>query len=472
MTGKQLISKIASPGAGEVFAELYGADEVETARQRYTKLVEGMKDRGFSETGRDAPTIFDERELRVFSAPGRTELGGNHTDHNCGKVLAASVQLDKAAIVWERPDKTIFFRSDGHRDVSVCLADSAAMQARQEEQGKTEALIRGIAAELHRRGTSAGGFSANAHSTVMPGSGLSSSAAVEVLLGKIFDCLYGDGTRSAPELARIGQIAENDFFGKPCGLMDQIACASGGAVAINFAQAPDAPAPSPDTQLPGDGPQIQCINFNPAAVGYVLCVVNTAGSHANLTPEYTAIPAEMKAVAAFFGKGVLAELNREAVLSAAADVRKAAGDRALLRAIHFFDENDRVDGMALALKDMDKAACTDAKHSTFRRFMELVNESGDSSWQLLQNIYPPAAESHTADKQGISVALALSKEFFRRHKIEGACRVHGGGFAGTIQAYIPLDALTAYRQYIEAVFGANSLTALRIRPLGAVELEL
>ena len=438
-----------------MLAALYGEAELGAARRRYRALIEEMGCGAFpaDESGAAGG------DLRVFSAPGRTELGGNHTDHNRGKVLAASIQLDCAAIVRARKDRTVFFRSAAYPDVTVRLADSSGapdLQPRPEEQGTTESLVRGIAAEMVRRGGGAngvGGFSANAASTVLPGSGLSSSAAVEVLFGRIFDCLYGDGKRSALEIAQIGQIAENEFFGKPCGLMDQAACASGGVVAINFAGAAR--------------PEVRRINFDLAAAGYALCVVNTRGSHADLTPDYAAIPGEMKAAAAFFGKTVLAELDRETVLAGAADLRKAAGDRALLRALHFFDENERVDAMAAALSNMDSAAGTEAKQRALNRYLELVNESGDSSWELLQNVYSP----RSPQAQGISVALALSRDFFRGQKLRGACRVHGGGFAGTIQVYLPLDALDACRARVEGVFGPGSLTPLRIRPQGSIELK-
>jgi galactokinase len=462
MTAKELLEKIDSEQGAEIFARLYGADAIDGARRRYRSLIEGML--------KTEPGGTD-GNLRVFSAPGRTELGGNHTDHNRGKVLAASIQLDSAAIVQARNDQAVFFRSTGYPDVKVMLADSSGapdLDPKPEEQGMTESLVRGIAAELRRQGCKTGGFSANADSTVLPGSGLSSSAAVEVLFGRIFDCLYGEGRRSALEIAQIGQIAENTFFGKPCGLMDQTACASGGAVAINFADAAR--------------PEVRQINFDLAAAGYALCVVNTRGSHADLTPDYAAIPGEMKAAAAFFGKSVLGELDRQTVLAGAAELRKALGDRALLRAIHFFDENQRVDAMAAALADIDHAggsavgdsavgdsAVGDsaAKQRALGRYLELVNESGDSSWELLQNVYSP----RSPNAQGISVALALSRDFFRRQQIQGACRVHGGGFAGTIQVYLPLDALDAYRAGIEAIFGSGSVTVLRIRPVGAVELK-
>ena len=393
--------------------------------------------------------------MKKFSAPGRTELAGNHTDHNRGKVLAAAIQLENAASVEERDDNIVFFRSAGFPDVQIKLTDSNGkpdLEPKPEETGKTEALIRGIAAELHRRGCKAGGFSADAVSTVLPGSGLSSSAALEVLIGRIFDSLYSEGKRTALEIAQIGQIAENVYFGKPCGLMDQIACASGGAVAIDFADAAN--------------PIVKQINFDLSVFNYVLCVVNTGGSHADLTADYASIPAEMKAVAAFFGKAVLAELDKETVLSRAAEVRKAHGDRALLRTIHFFDENARVDFMTSALLEIDSAATSEEKQNAFNRYLNLVNESGDSSWKLLQNVYSP----NSPVNQGITTALALTQNFFRKQKLQGASRVHGGGFAGTIQVYIPNDALNEYRACMETVFGAGSVTPLQIRSKGAVEL--
>jgi len=452
MIESELLKKISSQRTAEIFAELYGENEVEAARQRYTTLItEMLKDESdFSGDGlRSAP-----ENLRVFSASGRTELAGNHTDHNRGKVLAASIQLDNAAVVRKRNDNTVFYRSAGFPDVKVNLTDSSGafdLLPKPEEKGTTEALVRGIAAALKERGSAMGGFSANAASTVLPGSGLSSSAALEVLLCRVFDSLYGEGKRDSLEIAQIGQIAENVYFGKPCGLMDQIACAAGGAVAIDFF----------DTAHP----KVKQISFDPAASGYALCVVNTGGSHADLTADYASIPAEMKAVAAFFGKSVLRELDKETVIDRAAEVRKTLGDRALLRAIHFFDENTRVDAMTAALTEMENAVTTAAKQQALCSYLDMVNESGDSSWELLQNIYSPDCP----ETQGIGIALALTKDFLRKQKLRGACRVHGGGFAGTIQAYIPLDAMSFYRTKIETVFGANSVTVLKIRHRGAVE---
>jgi len=453
MTDNELEKKINSDPAAEIFTGLYGKNEVDAARRRYTTLMAEMlkNEPDFAETEQGGSP----ENLRIFSAPGRTELAGNHTDHNRGKVLAASIHLDSAAIARKRNDNTVFFRSTGFPDVKVKLTEPSGapcLQPKPEEEGTTEALVRGIAAGLSRRGCTVGGFSANADSTVLPGSGLSSSAAVETLLCRIFDSLYGEGKRDSVEIAQIGQIAENAYFGKPCGLMDQIACATGGAVAIDFADAAY--------------PEVRRINFDLCAAGYVLCVVNTGGSHADLTSDYASIPAEMKAVAAFFGKSVLRETDKETVISRAAEVRKSLGDRALLRAIHFFEENVRVDAMTAALIEMENAAASAAKQQALNSYLELVNESGDSSWELLQNVYSP----HRPETQGIGAALALTRNFFRRRKLRGACRVHGGGFAGTIQTYIPLDAIDAYRTDIEAAFSAGSLTILRTRPLGSVEL--
>jgi len=432
MTGRELLDRINTPKAAELFSSLYGAEGVDAARLRYGNLIEGLI-HGFS--GGEFPETAG--DLRVFSVPGRTELGGNHTDHNRGKVLAASIQLDAVAVTAPRPDMQVFFRSKGHPDVKVDISD---LSVRQEEKGTTEALVRGIAAELAARKLPLRGFTVNAENMVLCGSGLSSSAVVEILIAKIFDSLYGDGKTSALELAKIGQKAENVYFGKPCGLMDQTACATGGAVAIDFEDP--------------DNPKVKEIGFDPASAGLALCIVDTKGSHADLTADYAAIPTEMKAAASFFGKHVLRELDERTFLSRLPELRSAVGDRAVLRAMHFFGENRRVDAMLTALEE--KAIDT---------FLALVRESGDSSWELLQNIY-----SHKKlIEQGVSLALALTKNFLAVG--EGACRVHGGGFAGTIQAYIPMERLIDYRNVMEGVFGIGALTVLRIRPLGAIELD-
>ncbi|AEF84945.1 galactokinase [Treponema primitia ZAS-2] len=447
MTGRELLEAIQAAKARGIFEGLYGPGTAETAQCRYASLIKGILD--------DAPQGFPEADfpetkdgLRVFTAAGRTELGGNHTDHNRGKVFAASIQMDAVAIVAPRSDKRVLFRSGGFPDVQVDLTD---LSPRPEEKGTTEALVRGIAAELTRRGTAVGGFTANAASTVLPGSGLSSSAAVEVLFGRIFDNLYGGGKRASLEIAQIGQIAENSYFGKPSGLMDQTACASGGAVAIDF----EDPAK----------PKVKGVNFDLESLGYALAVTDTRGSHADLTPDYAAIPGEMKAVAAFFGKQVLREVDPREVLAHAPEIRKAAGDRALLRAFHYFNENRKVDAMLAALEKAVSSSGPE-KQAAFAAYLDLVNQSGDSSWELLQNVYSPKNPA----VQGVSVALAVTRDFLAESASIGACRVHGGGFAGTIQSYIPLDRLGAYKAVMEGIFGEGSVTVLRIRPVGAAEL--
>jgi galactokinase len=446
MKADLLIERIKSKTSDAIFAELYGKEAVTAARKRYLELAQA--------TVRDFPE--SKADLRIFTAAGRTELGGNHTDHNHGKVLAASIQLDAVAFVTPGSDTTVRFRSTGYPDVVVDVADLAA---KKKEAGTTEALVRGIAAEFAHRGIKVRGFTANASSNVLPGSGLSSSAAMEVLFGKIFDCLYGNGKMSAVEIAQIGQKAENVYFGKPCGLMDQVACASGGAVAIDFAD------PSK--------PIVKNVDFDLEAAGYALCVVNTGGNHADLTADYAAVPAEMKAVAATFGKATLREVSREELLTRAGVLRTSVGDRALLRAFHFHAENDRVDGMLKALK---AAASAGAKKEPEKRdaavsaYLRLVGESGDSSWELLQNVFTPKFPT----EQGVSLALALTEEFFASlgaKRKDGVCRVHGGGFAGTIQAYVPLKAVAAYVDWMGPVFGADAVKVLRIRPVGAAELR-
>ncbi|MDR0639031.1 MAG: galactokinase [Spirochaetaceae bacterium] len=448
MTSADLLKTLSSSWADAALAPVYG-NEAGAARERYAALAHGLS--GFD---REA---FREACVRVFTAAGRTELGGNHTDHNRGKVIAASIQLDAAAVVAPRTDKKVFFRSVGFPDVSVDLSD---LSARPEEEGTTESLVRGIAAEFEKRGVHVSGWSANADSAVLPGSGLSSSAAVEVLFGKIFDCLYGGGSRSALEIAQIGQIAENTYFGKPSGLMDQAACASGGAVAIDFYDA--------------EHPLVERVNFDPSSCDYVPVIVNTCGSHVDLTPDYAAVPIEMRAVAGVFGKNALAETTLEDILGNAPKIRATCGDRALLRAIHFHNENKRVDMMRALMQKIEDAPDNRTKRAFFREYLAVVNDSGHSSWELLQNMYSPAS----VNAQGLSAALALTREFLKSDGVEGpvsgadsgACRIHGGGFAGTIQSYIPTKRIAAYRDVMDRVFGLGAVTVLRIRPVGVMEV--
>ena len=456
MNGQELLEDIKSPKIEPLFESLYGAEEIGNARQRYEGLIAGLLN--FPATParaadggapgvevKDFPEVHG--DIHLFSAPGRTELGGNHTDHNHGKVLAASIQLDAVVAVAPRRDSLAIFRSAGYPDAVVDLADTKPRAA---EHGKAEGLIRGIGAEFARLGASIGGFTAIADSAVKAGSGLSSSAVMEALLGRIFDSLSGAGIPPL-ELAKIGQRAENLYFGKPSGLMDQIACVHGGTVAIDFENPED--------------PKIEAIDFDLESIGYILCVVDTQGSHAGLAEDYASIPREMQAVAAFFGKAFLRELSQGMVMEKAREIRMLLGDRALLRALHFFSENARVDQMLWILKRANSMLDVQERQSALGKYLELVNESGFSSWDLLQNIYSPT----NAKEQGIALALALTKNFFPKNS---ASRVHGGGFAGTIQAYIPRISLGFYRDAMEAVFGPGAVTSISIRKTGAVELAL
>ena len=313
---------------------------------------------------------------------------------------------------------------------------------------------------MKERGLAISGWEAEADSTVLPGSGLSSSAALEVLAAAIFDGLYGGGNLSAMELAKIAQKAENIYYGKPSGLMDQAASAHGGAVFIDFSDP--------------ENPAARRLSFDPRRAGYVLCVVNTGGSHAELTPHYAAVPAEMHSVAAYFGKSHLGAMTEDMLYLALAcekrarELREACGDRAILRAMHFYNDNRRVDAMVRAIDAMNGASEPEAVRLEFDRFLDAVNASGVSSWELLQNCYPPDMPR----EEGVPLALALSRNFAGSAGIKIACRVHGGGFAGTVQAYIPREHFDAYRASLEAVFGKGSVSALKIRPTGAAEIVM
>ena len=367
----------------------------------------------------------------LFSAPGRTEIGGNHTDHQLGRVLAGAVSLETVAAVAVNGENVIRVLSEGYPLCEIALDDLAI---RPEEFGTTAALIRGVAAGTGLRK----GFDAYICSTVLPGSGLSSSAAFEVLLGTIASQLSG-ADLNAVEIAQLGQKVENEYFGKPCGLMDQMASSVGGIITIDFAD----PAK----------PVIEHLELDLAALGYALCIIDSGADHADLTDEYAAIPREMKAVAAVFGKSVLREVDEDAFFARLGEVRAAAGDRAALRAMHFFADNRRVAEQVAALRSGD-----------FDAFLRLVNESGRSSWLYLQNVVPTGATVH----QELAAALALAAKLLNGR---GACRVHGGGFAGTIQAFVPLDLLESFRAGMEAALGEGSCHVLSIRPEGGILLE-
>lgn len=374
---------------------------------------------------------------RYFSAPGRTEIGGNHTDHQRGRVLAGAVNLDTVAAVRPNGTNTIRILSKGY---PLCEVNVAELEPVASEINSTPALVRGVAARFTELGCKVGGFDAYCESTVLPGSGLSSSAAFEVLIGTIVNHLFFDGKVSQPEVAMIGQYAENVFFGKPCGLMDQTASAVGNLVTIDFFEL--------------GKPVIKPVAFDFGACGHALCIIDSGADHADLTDEYAAVPGEMKAVAAFLGKEVLTEIDEADFYAAIPEIRKACGDRAVMRAIHFYQENARVPQQVAALEKGD-----------FEAFLRLVKQSGYSSYMYLQNVIPAGYKAH----QDVAVALALAEHYLGGR---GAYRVHGGGFAGTIQAFVPYDILDSFVAGIDGALGAGACHVLSIRPQGGVEMEI
>ena len=381
--------------------------------------------------------LFGEREARVWSAPGRTEIGGNHTDHQHGKVLAASVDMDMLAAAAANGENVVRVKSDGYDMITLALDTLTPVAG---EEGTTRALIRGVCAEAAARGYQIGGFDACVTSNVLQGSGLSSSAAFEILIGAVVNGLFCESRLTATDLAIMGQKAENRFFGKPCGLMDQMASAWGGIIAIDFAD-PAAPVVTP-------------VDFDFAAAGHSLCMINLHSDHADLTDEYAAIPGELAAVCAHFGKKVLREVDEAAFFAALPALRGEAGDRAVLRAIHVYNENRRVEKIVGALRAND-----------FDRFLALVRESGRSSWVYLQNV----TVRGSSREQAAAIALALCDKALGGR---GAFRIHGGGFGGTVQAFVPNDMLESFRAQIEAVFGPGSCCVMQIRPVGFTEIEL
>ena len=382
-------------------------------------------------------SIFDDNdeEIRLFSAPGRTEVGGNHTDHQKGHVLAAGVNLDIIAAVKENHTNTIKIKSDGYNMITIDLNQTEPIAS---EEGTTLSLVRGIAAYFINMGYTVKGFNAVMTSSVLKGSGLSSSAAFEVLIGTIINGLFCNNKESAVKIAQIGQYAENVYFGKPCGLMDQTASSVGSFVAIDFK----------DTEHP----VVEQIPFDITSVGHALCIVDTGGNHADLTPDYAAVTAEMKSVAAFFGKSVLSEVSENDIYKNIAVLRKKCGDRAVLRAIHFFADSKKAVQEAEALKNND-----------FETFKKLILSSGISSSTCLQNVY----STSNPQEQGLSLALALCQKILGD---KGAYRVHGGGFAGTIQAFVPTELLQTFHDEMESAFGEGNCHILSIRPVGGTEI--
>jgi galactokinase len=391
-------------------------------RQRYANALTAFIDR------------FGDQDVRIFSAAGRSEVSGNHTDHQHGRVLAASVNLDSIAVA-APCQEGIEIVSDGF-DISPVDEEDGV---RQEEMGRSEALIRGVRANMKKAGFQTGGFKAYVTSSVLAGAGLSSSASFEVLVGTILSGLYNDGKADMVEIAKAGQKAENIYFGKPCGLMDQCACAVGGLITIDF--------------LDPAAPVVKAVDADFSKFNHSLCITDTKGSHADLTDEYAAVPAEMKAVAAYFGKDVLRGITRQTILDNMSSLRQSVSDRAVLRALHFIEEDARVPEIVDALAAGD-----------FSAFLKGIEASGNSSFKYLQNVYASSDPAH----QGVSLALAVSEGLLKGH---GVSRVHGGGFAGTIQAFVEDDFVETYREGMDAVFGDGSCHVLHVRPDGGTELE-
>ena len=424
-TTAQLREEIKNGKLDDRFKRVYVSEvDVKAQYERYCSLAD------------DFDEVFSaDRDVRLFSAPGRTEVGGNHTDHNHGRVLAAGINLDAIAVASKNDENIVRVKSRGYAMDVVDLSD---LSVHADEEGHSPALVRGVCQGFLNNGYKIGGFDAVTASRVLSGSGLSSSAAYEVLVGTMLNYLYNDGKVDPVTIAKIAQYAENEYFGKPCGLMDQMACSVGSFITIDFKDPSE--------------PVIEKVDFDFASCGHSLCIVDTKGSHSNLTDEYAAIRIEMESVAAQFSKKVLREVDEKEFLAKIPELREAVGDRAVLRAIHFYKDNERV------LREVDAL-----KKNDFEKFKQLVIESGDSSYMYNQNVFA----TKQPEIQPVSIALALSEQVLDG---KGAWRVHGGGFAGTIQAFVPNDLLDEYKSTLEAVFGEGSCYVLAIRPVGGAEI--
>lgn len=427
MTSFTEIKKLLeNKGLDDSFSKVYLKENFDSQYQRFLEVLEAFKE------------LFDKdekRDVALFSAPGRTEIGGNHTDHNHGLVLAGGISLDAIAVAAKNDEGIIRIKSAGYPMDTVSCSE---LDVKENETGKSQSIIRGIVARFKALGYNIGGFDATTASQVLSGSGLSSSAAFEVLVCTMLNYLYNDGKVDPVEIAKISQYSENVYFGKPCGLLDQMACSVGGFVKIDFA----------DTSKP----VIEKIDFDFGKSGYSLCIVDTKGSHSDLTDEYAAVRSEMEAVASFFGKDVLREVEKKDVLANAGALAEKFGERAVLRALHFYGENEKVLLQADALSKGD-----------FKAFMELIIASGRSSYMYNQNVYTCKAPKN----QPLSLALAVSEQILSG---KGAWRVHGGGFAGTIQAFVPNDMIEEYTGAMKKIFGDDACYVLAIRPFGGVEI--
>jgi galactokinase len=419
-----LINEIEAGSYQDRLLDIYvDSTKTEYQKKRYIQAVKTFEEH------------FGKVEVSVYSAPGRSEITGNHTDHQNGEVLAASINNDAIGVVSIFKEDVVKVLSDGFDMITIPLNN---LEMKESEKGTTTALIKGVLSGVKKRGYHIGGFQAYITSDVLIGAGLSSSAAYETVIGTIVSGLYNDMKIPAVELAMIGQYAENVYFGKPCGLMDQMACSVGGLVHVDFKEP--------------DNPKVEKVEFDMNKYGYSLCITDTKGSHADLTADYAAIPQEMKKVATFFGKEVLLDVSKEELLNNIAEVRKSAGDRSVLRALHFINENERV-----------RRAVNALKQEKIEEFLQVVKESGESSFKYLQNVYSNGDVAH----QNVSVALAVSEMCLGKN---GVCRVHGGGFAGTIQAFVRNEAVADYQKQMDEVFGSDSCSVLKIRRYGGMKV--
>ncbi len=431
MNIKKLKSAITDGYYDKAFAELYGSDcDMAFVKARYLSCAEG-----FEKTYGDRSM----GDVRIFSVSGRSEISGNHTDHNHGKVLAGSISLDIISVAATHDGNTVCVKSEGYNEDVISLDSVETIVEAQ--KNRAASLIRGVCDGFKKNGHSIGAFYAYTTSNVLKGSGLSSSAAFEDMIGNMLNHLYNDGKVDNIEIAKIAQYAENVHFGKPCGLMDQMACGVGGFIAIDFKDPKN--------------PIVEKLDFDLDKYGLNLCIVNTGGNHADLTDDYTSVPVHMKSVAKELGVNVLRESSKEKLLSKANEIRKALGDRAFMRAMHFYNENDRVTLQKEALKNGE-----------LDTFLGLVIKSGISSFTMLQNVYT----TKNVEEQGLSLALALSQEVLEGEK-HFAYRVHGGGFAGTIQCYVPKTKTKEFKETLENVFGQGTVYVLNIRKYGAVCLD-
>ena len=410
----------------KLLEELYGKSGVDDNLKRYEAVLKGFLKE------------FGEKDVKMFSSPGRTEISGNHTDHNNGKVLGGSINLDCVAVAAKND-------SDFVNIISESFSQKFRVNIKDIEPGTdkigTIELLKGILAGFEQRGASIGGFDAYITSNVISSAGVSSSAAFETLICQIINTLFNEGKLSKTDYAYIGKYAENNYWDKASGLLDQMCCAYGGLISIDFANP--------------DSPKVEEMDFDFAGAKHDLIIVQTGRGHADLSADYSSIPAEMKKVAEFFGKSTLSEVNEDEFYNNLSKIRAFAGDRAVLRSIHFFDENKRVDNEIKALKSND-----------FDSFLKNITDSGNSSWKYLQNVYTNAAPN----EQGITVALALSERFLKEKNV-GATRVHGGGFAGVIMAMVPENYSDEYVSYMDKFLGKGSSYKMKIRPYGSICLD-